>query len=89
MLQVNYSTSLVTFKDGEFVAEASSLGIAPGRRPSGITLKSDKTGRCATFAYMTTVVKFGEVVAWRYVPTRLAWTDNRKLRGTSLVILND
>lgn len=89
MLQVNYSSNLFKFTGGEFVAEASTLGIEPGRRASGITIKSEKTGRCATFAYMTTVVEAGEVVAWRYVPTRRSWTDNRNLRGTSLVLLND
>lgn len=81
------------------VADASSLGWKPGElrtqplyddsADDGIVLLSAITNQPLSFYLRETKTQDGEVIAWEFAPVLEAVARNTKLRGLSVIILND
>ncbi len=68
--------------EGELVAEASELGLSPGRVPHAIEVHSPATGKTRTFKLAGREVnRCNEVIGWSY------WDDESPV--VQVRILND
>jgi len=66
--------------DGELVAEASGLGLAPGDRPNVVKIYSPTTGVTRLFKLAGPEVnRYNEVIAWSYWDTEASTIQVRIL----------
>ena len=73
--------------DGDYTAEASMLGLPPGKMPLRLVLTT--TGGHLDFSFSHTTTRDGDVMSWKYLPTTETIRKFPDIAKKGLIIFND